>query len=278
MILEGLKIVSRKTISAGIHTKSEQIRIDDGAVLFLKSAERPTTAFREETYALKALDEHRAIRCPKVLEHSNVHLLTEWIDSTEPTPEFWNGFGFALARLHIQLHDHWGWPHDNHIGATPQSNAWLPASQHSWSEFFISYRLRPMIDRLSASAPLTDEFQRAVPAIRRELDAVKEPPSLLHGDLWSGNFLCDSAGQAVLIDPASYFGHREADLAMTELFGGFASEFYESYEREFPLQPGYTNRRKIYNLYHLLNHWLLFGTAYRQESLGILKSLTNPTD
>ncbi len=103
------------------------------------------------------------------------------------------------------------------------------------------------------------------------IDLREEPACLLHGDLWSGNYMADDAGDPVLIDPAAYYGHREADLAMTELFGGFDHTFYEAYEEEWPLPPGSPERREIYKLYHLLNHLNLFGRGYRARCIGILQ-------
>ncbi len=152
-----------------------------------------------------------------------------------------------------------GFTEDNYIGASPQDNT--PA-QH-WVEFFRDHRLAPQLamakDRLE-----TDDLRAADLLMDRLDEFLIEPeqPSLLHGDLWAGNYMTGPDGCAWLIDPAVYAGHREADLAMTELFSGFPAQFYDAYREAWPLQPGYASRRDLYNLYHILNHLNLFGRSY----------------
>jgi len=164
-----------------------------------------------------------------------------------------------LAKLHRQTGPRYGWHRDGYIGLSPQANAWAD----DWSEFWWSRRLAPQLAR----AGLRAEF------LRHALKGHRPAPSLLHGDLWSGNagFIDDGP---VLFDPAVYYGDREADLAMSELFGGFAPEFYAAYEQELPLDEGYAWRKPLYNLYHLLNHLNLFGAGYRAQveaTLGLLR-------
>jgi fructosamine-3-kinase len=144
----------------------------------------------------------------------------------------------------------------------------------TWAEYFIEYRLKHMLrhPRLSSHQELHDKFDKAEPSIRKALEQVKEPPSLVHGDLWSGNYLCAEGQVPVLIDPAPYCGHREVDLAMSELFGGYDQEFYEAYDQRLPLMKGYEQRKHIYNLYHVLNHWISFGGSYSGQALSILES------
>lgn len=217
----------------------------------------------EEAFGLGEIAQTQTLRTPRVVSFSSSEIVLEQIDGTAPTREFWTKFGAQLAQMHKIEQKCFGFVIDNHIGATPQAN---PRSEKTWADYFIDHRLKPMAARLKG---VEIDFQ----PIYRELIAVTEPPSLVHGDLWNGNFLCAS-GEPVVIDPAPYWGHREVDLAMSELFGGFAPEFYESYSREFPVMAGYERRREIYNLYHLLNHWVLFGGAYRGQALALIEIVT----
>lgn len=176
----------------------------------------------------------------------------------------WRALARMLSTLHRNTGPRFGWQNDNWIGLAPQKNGW----REDWIGFYRDFRLLPQL----AKANLTREAE----PLLRNLDAFfanyNPLPSLLHGDLWSGNVGFTAQGP-VIFDPAVYYGDREADLAMTELFGGFAQEFYSSYDELFPLDPGYRIRKHLYNLYHLLNHLNLFGSGYRgqvEATLGLL--------
>lgn len=189
-------------------------------------------------------------------------LLLEWLESGPVTPRCAEALGYGLARLHRHIsEEQYGLEHDNYIGSALQLNDWCD----DWPTFFGEQRLYIMgewlsyVDRWSASRDsLLERLIMRLP----DLLPHDPPPSLLHGDLWSGNWLALADGRAALIDPATYFGDRETDLAMTHLFGGFPTGFYEAYEAEWPLEPGAAERYPIYNLYHLMNHLLLFGESY----------------
>jgi protein-ribulosamine 3-kinase len=201
------------------------------------------------------------IRTPKVISVEDHQIVLEKIECAPPTREFWTKFGTQLAQMHKIEQRGFGFVIDNHIGATPQAN---PRTEDKlWADYFIDFRLKPMAKRLKLEMDYAPVYQLLAP--------VDETPSLVHGDLWNGNFLCAENGDPVLIDPAPYWGHREVDLAMSELFGGFAPEFYESYSREYPVQAGYEQRRDVYNLYHLLNHWVLFGGAYQRQARALIE-------
>jgi fructosamine-3-kinase len=167
-----------------------------------------------------------------------------------------------LAKLHRTTSARFGWESDNWIGLAPQKNGW----SDDWAGFFLERRLRPQAEWAAAKG-----FRIALPDVTRLLGHRPEP-SLLHGDLWSGNAGFTREGP-VLFDPAVYYGDREADLAMTELFGGFPREFYAAYAAEFPLVPGYEARRDAYNLYHVLNHLNLFGAGYLAQAQTLLARL-----
>ena len=237
-----------------------------------------TGLFEAEVQALEALRAADAVRVPTVIARggqttSHTWILLEWLEPGRPGPRQWERLGTGLATLHRTRADRYGWPTDNFIGSLPQANAWLD----DWAEFWRTRRLEPQL-RLAYDAGWFDPTVRArFDALLGHLDqhlapAAEDGPSLLHGDLWSGNVHTTSDGEPALIDPASYHGHREVDLAMTELFGGFAPSFYHAYHETWPLAPGYDEvRRPIYQLYYLLVHVNLFGAGYvgrTVEALG----------
>lgn len=170
----------------------------------------------------------------------------------------WPAMARMLAALHRNTSPRFGWATDNWIGLAPQRNGW----SDDWASFFFEERLAPQAHRA----------QLRLPDLRKLLEGHRPQASLLHGDLWSGNAGFTPDGP-VIFDPAVYYGDREADLAMTELFGGFPAEFYASYRRELPLDPGYEKRKHLYNLYHLLNHLNLFGAGYLGQVNAALRLL-----
>jgi len=244
----------------------------DGSRVFVKSAAGVPGMFEREAEGLRALAAAGAIRIPEVLAVGKEALVLEMIQEAPKKAGFFESFGRAFARLHDHRGPSFGFPHDNFIGSTPQCNQPLDGS--GWPEFFLERRLRFQA-KLAASRGHGNEIEhlldRAEGRIVELLGAATELPSILHGDLWSGNFIADERGEACLIDPAVYYGHREADLAMTRLFGGFSSEFYAAYDEASPLAPGHQDRLPIYQLYHLLNHLNLFGSAYYAQSMRILR-------
>ena len=178
--------------------------------------------------------------------------------------------GARLAALHRCSKDFFGLDHNNYIGSLRQFNH----QQTSWVNFFIEQRLNVQLKLAIDSGMMDSKWLNEFESLYAKLPAMlpEEKPSLLHGDLWGGNLITDEKGEPCLIDPAVYFGSREADLAMTKLFGGFDDEFYTSYQHTFPLQPGYDKRFDIYNLYPLLVHVNLFGGSYKSAVANILKA------
>jgi fructosamine-3-kinase len=257
----------------------------------------------KEKMGLDLLRKQDIIRIPAVVANATAGgtqiLVLEWIAHGPKTAGFWRLFGEQLARLHRVAAPSFGLPENNYMGALPQYNSHSPyntcspgsssspgnpsSADHSssqsrspfgrWTDFFIQLRLEPQT-RLAASNGLLEpaalrQFERlytALPGIFPE-----EVPSLLHGDLWSGNFICDEHSRPVLIDPAVYFGHRSMDLAMTTLFGGFDRAFYEAYAYHFPFPPNYREQWSICNLYPLLIHLNLFGKSYLEDILHTIQ-------
>ena len=256
---------------------------ENGVRVFVKTAAHHVEMFSREAEGLRALAESAALRVPEVLAVSPEGLVLELIETGSRAPEFYESFGRGFARLHEFRGKACGFAHDNFLGSTPQPNrpvgqGWEEADDvdgHGWPEFFLQRRLRFQA-RLASQNGFPDMLQlldQAENRIMELLELAVEAPSLLHGDLWGGNYLVDERGQACLIDPATYFGHREADLAMTRLFGGFEPRFYGAYQDTLPLADGHEQRLPIYQLYHLLNHLNLFGSSYYHQSKRILQRL-----
>ncbi|MDO6432130.1 fructosamine kinase family protein [Flavitalea sp. BT771] len=239
----------------------------------INDAGRFPDLFVLERQGLALLEATNAIRVPRVIACENIDqdqvLVLEWIGEGLRTNVFWQRFGEQLAALHRITAPSFGLEHQNYMGALPQSNTRSP----DWVDFFIHQRLQPQIS-LAIGKGLLDhrdlqQFQR----LYKALDNIfpKEPPALLHGDLWSGNFLCDEHNHPVLIDPAVYYGHRSVDLAMTTLFGGFERPFYEAYAHHYPFPENHREQWEICNLYPLLIHLNLFGQSYRGNILHTIQ-------
>jgi fructosamine-3-kinase len=245
--------------------------------------------FVKEARGLALLAQPAILRVPLTIACTTLDerqvLVLEWIHQTPPTGNFWATFGERLARLHRAspvtfsrsntvgprsvTQPQFGLDEDNYMGALPQDNT----PDDSWPDFFVERRLEPQLLKAYNSGLLNNTAREHFRRLYRHLPDFfpPEPPALLHGDLWSGNFLCDDNNQPVLIDPATYFGHRSMDLAMTTLFGGFDPAFYETYHNSYPLPPNYRGQWEIANLYPLLIHLNLFGEAYKPNILQIIQ-------
>lgn len=199
-------------------------------------------------------------------------LILPYIASGEKAKLFWENFGSALATIHQTTTTQFGFQTDNFIGDLPQSNT----QKNTWSEFYITQRLTPQVELASQNGYLDVSIFSLFPKIYQQIEKIcpEEPPALIHGDLWNGNFMVDKNGQAVLIDPSIAYAHREMDLAMTYLFGGFSNRFYEAYQASYPLEANFKDRMEIYQLYYLMVHVNLFGNSYANSVQQILKRFT----
>jgi fructosamine-3-kinase len=227
-----------------------------------------------EAAGLALLAASGAVRVPRAQacgsDGAHAFLALEWLELGGGGHDA--TLGRALAAMHRQTAPRFGWHRDNTIGTTPQVNAW----HDDWAAFFVARRLRPQLEWVKERGfprAAQDAGARLADAVPRLLAGHRPVPSLLHGDLWSGNAGALPTGEPVLFDPAVYYGDREADLAMTELFGGFGGAFYAAYEAAWPLPPGYTRRRQLYNLYHVLNHANLFGGGYLAQAQRMIDGL-----
>lgn len=230
-------------------------------------------AFAAEADALRAMRATRSIYAPEPLiwdsDGESSFLIMEALTFGRPAPADWQNMGQQLAALHANHGRRFGWNGDNWIGGTRQHNRPLD----NWADFFRECRLRPQIEVAHHNGYRLTSTEALLAASDWLLKNHHPDPSLLHGDLWSGNAAFLQDGCPVVYDPASYYGDRETDLAFTEFFGGFAPKFYEAYSGATPLPPGYTLRKDLYNLYHLLNHVNLFGGSYVSQAQQLIARL-----
>ncbi|HTP06771.1 MAG TPA: fructosamine kinase family protein [Anaerolineae bacterium] len=257
-------IRSLTAIGGGDINEAARVETSD-ARYFVKWNYRPRPhVFQAEARGLNRLAAVNALRVPRVIAviEQPAALALEWIDLGSNKSAAAEALGRGLAQQHRSTAEQYGLDHDNYIGSTPQQNA----HARSWIEFYRDQRLGVQRDLAQRNGYLTPDRARRLDRVMAHLDqwidGQQVAPSLLHGDLWGGNYLIDVQGNPVLIDPAVYYGDREAEIAFTELFGGFGVRFYAAYHEAWPLDRGYADRRDLYNLYHLLNHLNLFGEGY----------------
>lgn len=235
-----------------------------GKKYFIKWNPNAAEMFETESKGLSLLGQTSTVQTPLVVGTGCAdgvdYLCLEFVKQSNPSKNFWSDFGQQLADLHRNSEAYFGLDHNNFIGSLPQSNQ----KHQDWNEFLISERLIPQLEMVSNKGLVDSSLNANFESLFAKLPELipQEPSALLHGDLWSGNFLVGAEGQPVFFDPAVYYGHREAELAFTRMFGGFDEEFYRSYLESFPTQSGYKERVDIFNLYPLLVHVNLFGASY----------------
>ncbi|MDH5682180.1 MAG: fructosamine kinase family protein, partial [Spirochaetota bacterium] len=253
------------SISGGCINNAMSIQTSLGDTLFLKfNPKSPAGMFKAEADGLAELGKCDSLLIPKVMAYSDAgseitpFILMEYIVSGQKTKSFWEDFGRGFAAVHRITEKRFGFGEDNFIGSSPQVNGWMD----NWVDFYREKRLGQQIELAKKNNLWSTGPEKLWNILSAKLEELigepEEPASLLHGDLWSGNYIVGPRGEAGLIDPAVYYGNREADLAMTELFGGFDSRFYDAYRESYLLAPGYPDRVDIYKLYHLINHLNLF--------------------
>lgn len=277
-----VKITRTREVSGGDINESCCLTLSEGSRIFMKrNPGKKESFFAAEAEGLSAIASTQTIGTPKVLatgtDQGCPFLLLEFIRENTKIPGFWECFARRLAAMHqagtepFTKGGTYGFFRDNYIGASHQCNK----AADSWIDFFRECRLTPQL-KAAARYFEPEDLKKADRLLDRLESILTEPeyPSLLHGDLWAGNFITGNDGTAWLIDPAVYVGHREADLAMTELFGGFPPAFYDAYRKAAHLQPEYEKRRDLYNLYHLLNHLNLFGSSYLPSVKRVIRYYT----
>lgn len=260
-------------LGGGCISPAYRISCADGARVFLKTAPPGASAamMAQEAFSLARMAETNTVRVPRVLAVRESWLAIEWLEPGRSTDAAWAALGAALACLHRSSAPQYGWPSANFIGSLPQANE--PTAE--WPTFWREQRLRPQLRLAGAQlgAASVQGFERLLDELDERLGAAaQDGPSLLHGDLWSGNVHFTTEGGA-LIDPSCCYGHREVDLAMAALFGGFPAAFFDAYSADWPLTAEAEARRPIYQLYYLLVHVNLFGGGYVAQTRRVLDSV-----
>ncbi|TYP93374.1 Fructosamine-3-kinase [Fodinibius salinus] len=269
------EIVSAQRVSGGSINEAGKLTLSDGSEYFLKwNTTADPDMFTKEEKGLSLLKSaNTGLRIPEVLvtgqTDSTGFLIQEFIIEGEKHSQSAIKFGQALANLHQQRARKFGLDHHNYIGRLPQSNT----RHEDWISFFINERMKPQLQMAIDTGKLSSSVATHFKSMYNKLPNIfpDEEPSLLHGDLWGGNYFYDDSGQATIYDPAVYYGHREMELAFTHLFGGFSSRFYKAYKDVHPIEPEFDQRKDIYNLYPLLVHTNLFGGHYARQVETIAK-------
>jgi fructosamine-3-kinase len=268
------QVEHRRPVGGGCVNQAYAIEDGDRAFFVKLNQASQVAMFEAEALGLKQIYQSQTIRVPRPIcwgiSDSQSYLVLEWLNFGYGTHHAWDAMGRNLAAMHKVVSDRgFGWEQSNTIGATPQPNPWTD----DWLTFFLEHRIRHQF-RLAARRgghfPRQQDLLDAIP----DLLAGHTPhPALVHGDLWSGNAAITVDEEPVILDPAPYFGDREVDVAMTELFGRFPNEFYNAYNEVYPLDPGYEYRKTLYNLYHILNHFNLFGSGYEAQANSMISVL-----
>lgn len=270
----GLTITRYEPVHGGDINRSFCLHGPD-AKYFLKinDDKRYPGMFAKEAGGLNILRNNSTITIPQVIKsgiaQQQQYLLLEWIETGKPKKDFWERFGAGLALLHQKEQYYFGWEEDNYIGSLPQCNA----KHHVWYTFYAECRIMPLAKMLFDTGAFSKHDVAAAETFCKRLNQLfpKEPPALLHGDLWSGNFMIKATGDAAIYDPAVYCGHREMDIGMTKLFGGLDQRFYHAYNEVYPLEKGWPQRLPFTQLYPLLVHAVLFGGHYVGSAREIIK-------
>lgn len=268
------QVIKVESVGGGCVASAWRIHCEGGAQLFCKTG-TPADSFAKEAHGLKALESSQCFRIPKLIYFDEEMLALEFISAGRKDASFFERFGTAFAQMHRKTHVHYGFFEDNYIGATPQLNIAKGKEQSSWAEFFFNKRLLFQYQLAVKNGFDNESLRSLMLKMENKIEEILKDdgsaPSLLHGDLWNGNYMATKEGEVALIDPAVYYGHREADLAMTTLFGGFPSDFYTAYHATYPLNDGWQFREGIYHLYHILNHLNLFGRGYYDQVIALIK-------
>lgn len=263
----------RRSVGGG--SINQAYAISEGErVYFVKLQASQLAMFEAEALGLEQIAASQTIAVPAPIcwgtVNQSAYIVLEWLDLGHGESRAWAAMGQNLAAMHRVTHDRgFGWERDNTIGATPQINTWNP----NWVDFFTEHRLGyqfRLAKQRGGRFPDQDRLLAATPQI---LAGHHPQSALVHGDLWTGNAAVTNQGKPVILDPAVYFGDREVDLAMSQLFGSFPTDFYQAYSAAFPLEPGYLQRKTLYNLYHVLNHFNLFGSSYEHQANHMIADL-----
>lgn len=270
------KFQGAKPLSGGDINAAYRLQAEERSFFVKLNSPDRLAMFEAEAAGLEALAQTRSIRVPKLIacgktsEHA--FLALEYIALNNLDSRSEHLLGQQLAQLHLQKQPYFGWHRDNTIGSTTQING----RYDDWLAFWAEQRLGHQLALAAAKGHggrLQSLGEKLCADLKPLFSGYRPQPALVHGDLWGGNAAADNQGNPVIYDPACYFGDRETDLAMTELFGGFSPAFYQAYQAVYPLEPGYAERKTLYNLYHILNHLNLFGRSYLHQAETMIDKL-----
>lgn len=270
--LDDVRSVAGGSINQAYRLKSSR----GNYFLKVNHATRFPGMFEAEARGLRLMRDTGEIGVPRPLatgqEGDEAFILMAFVEAGRADDAFWERFGKELARMHKHTSESFGLDHDNYIGSLPQSNEARP----DWQSFFAEMRLEPQVRMARDTGKMDRNDQRAFDTLYERLDRLfpKEAPALIHGDLWSGNYMVGPGGSPSILDPAVYYGHREMDLGMSTLFGRFGDAFYRAYDGEHPLEEGWEERLDLANLYPLMVHVNLFGGGFASEVRSILRRFT----
>jgi fructosamine-3-kinase len=268
---EKFQTQQRKSVSGGCINQGYSLSNGNKKYFVKLNQASQVAMFEAEALGVKQMYNTNTIRVPKPVCYgvagNSCYIVLEWLDMGRGDTKASEEMGRKLAQMHKKsLNEKFGWDINNTIGSTPQINTWAD----DWVEFWTKHRLGYQFElgkRRGGSFPQADDLLNAIPEL---LAGHEVHPSLVHGDLWGGNAGFTVEGEPIIFDPATYFGDREVDIAMTEVFGGFPAAFYQGYNEAFPLDNGYEKRKTLYNLYHILNHFNLFGGGYGSQANGMI--------
>ncbi|MGL5834638.1 MAG: fructosamine kinase family protein [Waterburya sp.] len=267
-------IASTKSVSGGCINQGYQVSSQEQTYFVKLNDGSKVEMFVAEALGLQQMYATQTITVPQPIcwgtAGNSSFIVLQWLDLGTGSNSSWTAMGYQLAAMHRAVTNQgFGWSRNNTIGSTPQINTWM----NNWADFFAEQRIGFQLKLAQRRGGNFPETNRVVDAVREQLAGWQPQASLLHGDLWSGNAAISRDGAPIILDPATYYGDRETDLAMTELFGGFPKAFYDGYNEAWSLDNCYSQRKNIYNLYHILNHFNLFGGGYEHQAKTIIRQL-----
>ena len=268
------ELSGQESTGGGCINQTLRVRYGAGSYFVKLNSASRADMFAAEALGLRELQDSHTLRVPEALcwgdDGESAYLVLEDLELGGRGDLA--ALGEGLAAMHRVTRERFGWDTDNTIGSTVQINT----CEHNWVDFWRTQRLQFQLELAAQNGHggrLQSQGEKLLDAFPALFADYSPPASLLHGDLWSGNYAFNRSGEPVIYDPAVYYGDREADLAMTELFGGFGADFYATYRANYPLDAGYGVRKTLYNLYHILNHLNIFGEGYRSQAYRMMDAL-----
>jgi fructosamine-3-kinase len=267
-------IANTKSVGGGCINQGYQVSGNSTEYFVKLNQASQVEMFVAEAIGLKQMYATQTITVPQPIcwgiADNSSYIVLQWLDLKGGSSQSWTQMGHQLAAMHREgTNKSFGWERNNTIGSTPQINTWTD----NWADFFAQHRIGYQLKLAKRRGGNFGDPNQVIKAVRDKLADRQLQASLVHGDLWSGNAAITKDGKPVILDPATYYGDRETDIAMTELFGGFPRAFYDGYNEAWQLDSGYQQRKSIYNLYHVLNHFNLFGGGYGSQAQRIINNV-----